>query len=142
MKHMHKDTFVLKAQVVEIKHKPTHPIGEVFIDAFGNKPTYEDNGIRKRALLAVGKQDFGLQDNLIPQKQGVKIVGSSSDHLIIDIEDCDIEVKLGDILDFIMYYPPMMYLSGYSAIPKVLIKKEENRIIEIKKEYLGFCRIV
>lgn len=121
MKHMNKDTFVLKAQVVEIKSKPTHPIGEVFIDAFGNKPTYEDRGIRKRALLAVGKQDFGLQDNLIPQKQGVKIVGSSSDHLIIDIEDCDIEVKLGDILEFRMYYAQMMYLSGYSAIPKVLI---------------------
>ena len=121
MKHMHKDTFVLKAQVVEIKHKPTHPIGEVFIDAFGTKPTYEDNGIRKRALLAVGKQDFGLHDKLIPQKQGVKIVGSSSDHLIIDIEDCDKETKLGDILEFIMYYPPMMYLSGYSAIPKVFV---------------------
>lgn len=120
MKHMHKDTFVLKAQVVEIKDKPTHPIGQVFIDAFGNKPSYEDKGIRKRALLAVGKQDFGLQDNLIPQKQGVKIMGSSSDHLIIDIEDCDIETKLGDILDFRMYYSQMMYLSGYSSIAKVL----------------------
>ena len=121
MKHMHQDTFVLKAQVVEIKNKPTHPIGQVFIDAFGNKPTYVDKGIRKRALLAVGKQDFGLQDNLIPQKQGVKIIGSSSDHLIIDIEDCDIEIKLGDILGFTMYYSQMMYLSGYSGILKIFI---------------------
>lgn len=121
MKHMNKDTFVLKAQVVEVKHKPTHPIGEIFIDAFGDKPTYEDNGTRKRALLAVGKQDFGLHDKLIPQKQGVKIVGSSSDYLIIDIEDCDTPVKIGDILDFKMYYAAMMYLSGYSAVPKILI---------------------
>jgi predicted amino acid racemase len=121
MKHMHKDTFVLKAQVVEIKNKPTHPIGQVFIDAFGNTPTYDDNGTRKRALLAVGKQDFGSHDKLIPQKQGVKIVGSSSDHLIIDIEECDIDTKLGDVLGFLMYYPPMLYLSGYSAIPKVFI---------------------
>lgn len=121
MKHMHKDTFVLKAEVVEIKHKPTHPIGEIFIDAFGAKPTYEDRGIRKRALLAVGKQDFGLHDKLIPQKQGVKIVGSSCDYLIIDVEDCEVETKVGEILDFIMYYPAMMYLSGYSAVPKVLI---------------------
>ena len=121
MKHMHKDAFVLKAQVVEIKRKPTHPIGKIFIDAFGNRPTYEDNGIRKRALLAVGKQDFGSHDKLIPLKQGVKIVGSSSDHLIIDIEDCDIETKLGDILNFIMYYPPLMYLSGDSDITKVFI---------------------
>lgn len=121
MKYMHQDTFILKAQVVEIKNKPTHPIGEVFIDAFGNKPTYVDKGIRKRALLAVGKQDFGLQDNLIPQRQDVKVIGSSSDHLIIDIEDCDIEIKLGDILGFTMFYSQMMYLSGYSGIPKIFI---------------------
>ena len=121
MKFMYKDTFVLKAQIVEIKNKPTHPIGEVFIDAFGTKPTYEDNGIRKRALLAVGKQDFGLHDKLIPQKQGVKIIGSSSDHLIVDIEDCDIEPKLGEVLQFLMYYPPIMYLTGNPSIPKVLI---------------------
>ena len=120
MTHMHKDTFVLKAQVVEIKNKPTHPIGEIFIDAFGAKPTYEDHGIRKRALLAVGKQDFGLHEKLIPQKCGVKIVGSSCDYLIVDIEDCEVETKLGDILDFIMYYPAMMYLSGYAPVPKIL----------------------
>ena len=121
MKHMHKDTFLLKAQVVEIKSKPTHPIGEVFIDAFGNKPTYENKGIRKRALLAVGRQDFEAHDSLIPQRQGVKIVGSSSDHLIVDVEDCDIVINLGDILEFRMFYSPMMYLSGYSGIPKILI---------------------
>ncbi|MGH4121026.1 alanine/ornithine racemase family PLP-dependent enzyme [Clostridium sp.] len=121
MKHLHKDTFVLKAQVVEIKNKPTHPIGKIFIDAFGDTPTYADSGIRKRALLAIGKQDFGSHDKLIPQKQGVKIVGSSSDHLIIDIEDCACEIKLGDILDFLMYYPPMMYLTGYSDITKIFI---------------------
>jgi len=123
MKHMHKDTFVLKAQIVEIKNKPTYPVGEVFIDAFGTKPTYEDNGVRKRALLAVGKQDFGLHDKLIPRKQGVKIVGSSSDHLIVDIEDCVIDTKLGDILDFLMYYPALMYLSGNLSIPKVFINQ-------------------
>jgi len=121
MKNLHNDTFVLKAQVVEIKNKPTHPIGKIFIDAFGNTPTYKDSGIRKRALLAVGKQDFGSHDKLIPQKQGVKIVGSSSDHLIIDIEDCSVETKLGDILCFLMYYPPMMYLSGYLGITKKII---------------------
>ena len=121
MRHMHKDAFVLKAQVVEIKNKPTYPIGEIFIDAFGAKATYEDKGIRKMALVAVGKQDFGLHEKLIPQKQGVEIVGSSSDHLIIDIEDCVIETKLGEILEFSMYYPPMVFLSGNPDIPKIFI---------------------
>ncbi|WP_053954949.1 alanine racemase [Inediibacterium massiliense] len=119
MSPFHQDTFVLKAQVVEVKNKPTHPIGEIFIDAFGRAPTYEDHGIRKRALLAVGKQDFALDDKLIPQMEGVKIVGSSSDHLIVDIHDCKEDIKIGDVIDFHMYYPPMLYLSGSNSVSKV-----------------------
>lgn len=121
MDSMHQDAFLLRAEVVEIKMKPTHPIGEIFIDAFGFTPTYEDRGIRKRALLAVGKQDFGYHDKLIPLKKGVQIVGSSSDHLIVDVEDCEEEIKLGDILDFTMYYAPMLYLSGCSSVTKVYV---------------------
>ncbi|WP_168198379.1 alanine racemase [Crassaminicella thermophila] len=121
MSHMHQDAFVLKAQVVEIKDKPTYPIGEIFIDAFGGCPSYEDKGKRKRALLAVGKQDFGFHDKLIPKNEGVKIVGSSSDHLIVDIQDLQQEIQVGDILDFHMYYAPMLYLSGSLSVKKVYI---------------------
>ncbi|WP_099191343.1 alanine/ornithine racemase family PLP-dependent enzyme [Tepidibacter mesophilus] len=118
---MNQDTFVLKAQVVEIKDKPSYPIGEMFIDAFGNKPDIIDRGIRKRAILAVGKQDFASHDKLIPQKQGVEIIGSSSDHLIVDVENCKQEIQLGDILDFHMYYSHMLYLSGSSSVTKVYV---------------------
>lgn len=121
MSYMHQDTFILKAQIVEIKDKPSYPIGEIFIDAFGNRPSYEDKGIRKRALLAVGKQDFVFHDQLIPQNEGIEIMGGSSDHLIVDIEDCKDEIKVGDILDFQMYYGPMLYLSGSKSVTKVYI---------------------
>lgn len=121
MKHMNQDTFVLKAQVVEIKDKPSYPVGEMFIDAFGNKPTFKDRGIRKRAILAIGKQDFGSHDKLISKTKGVEIIGSSSDHLIVDIEDCKEKIKLGDVLDFYMFYQPMLYLSGSTSVTKVYI---------------------
>lgn len=121
IEHTNKDTFVLKAQVVEVKNKPSYPIGEMFIDAFGNKPTYKDMGIRKRALLAVGKHDFASHDKLIPQNEGVEIIGSSSDHLIVDIENCKQDIKLGDILDFQVFYQPMLYLSSSQSVTKVYI---------------------
>ncbi len=121
MRKMNQDTFVLKAEIVEIKEKPSYPIGEMFIDAFGNKPEIQDRGIRKRALLAVGKQDFAYHDTLIPQMKGVEVVGSSSDHLIVDVQDCDQELKLGDIIDFHIYYPHMLYLSGSTGITKKYI---------------------
>lgn len=121
MSNLHKDSFILKAEIVEIKEKPSHPVGEIFIDAFGNKPTYEDRGIRKRALLAVGKQDFAFHHSLLPRTNGIEVIGSSSDHLILDIENCQEDLKIGDVLSFDIYYPNMLYLSGSTGINKVYI---------------------
>jgi len=113
------DTFTLKAQVVEVKLKPSHPVGEVFIDAFGNRPVYEDRGIRRRAILAVGRQDLCDPSKLIPQAAGVEIVGASSDHLIVDVHDAVQPVRVGDVLSFGLYYGPMLFLSGSAGVAKV-----------------------
>ncbi len=115
------DPMILKAQIVEIKKKPTYPIGEIFIDAFGNKPTYTDKGSRKRALLAVGSKDIGDYSKIIPKSEGVEILGSSSDHLITDIEGYEGVLKVGDMLEFDIFYPAMLYLSGSDCVRKVMI---------------------
>lgn len=119
---LEKEAFVLKAQVVEIKEKPSHPVGEVFIDAFGDSPVYEDRGTRHRAILAVGKQDVCDPTKLVPLKSGVEIVGASSDHLIVDIENCGDPVGVGDILSFGMYYSPLLFLSGSQTVNKIYRK--------------------
>lgn len=113
-------TFTLKAQIIEIKEKPSHPVGEIFVDAFGNQPEYEDKGVRRRALLAAGKQDFGDHEKLLPVMEGVQVVGSSSDHLIVDITDLNEgkRLEVGDILEFELFYQAMLYL----AIDKDVIK--------------------
>lgn len=119
MSPLSQDTFVLKAQIVEIKDKPSYPVGEIFIDAFGNKPTYVDRGVRKRAILGIGKQDVVFYDTLMPRDKDIEIIGASSDHLIIDIEDCSKDYNIGDIITFELYYPHMLYLSGASWINKI-----------------------
>lgn len=113
-----KDAFTLEAEIVEIKEKPTHPVGELSFDAFGNKPTYEDRGIKTRIILAVGRQDFGCHDKLLPIDSDVEIIGSSSDHLIVE---SDAEYSIGDILCFELYYPAMLYLSESSYVKKIFI---------------------
>ncbi len=127
---MHKDTMILKAEVIEIKEKPTYPIGEMFLDAFGNKPVYEDKGIRKRAILAVGKQDFVNDRDLVPSDENVEIVGSSSDHLIVDIQDSDTNFQVGDIMSFGMFYSNALYLTSSKYVNKHYIQLEE-----LEKEY-------
>ncbi len=119
MSPLSQDAFLLKAEIVEIKDKPSYPIGEIFIDAFGNKPTYTDRGVRKRAILGVGKQDVVFYDTLMPRDKAIEIIGASSDHLIIDIEDCSKDYNIGDVITFELYYPHMLYLSGASWINKV-----------------------
>ena len=78
------DTLVLEAQIVELKEKPSLPIGEVGVDAFGQKPYYEDRGIIKRAIIAIGKQDTDI-DSMEPLDEKIDILGGSSDHIILDV---------------------------------------------------------
>jgi predicted amino acid racemase len=106
------DTFICKAQVVESNMKPTHPIGKMCVDAFGNKPVYEDKGNRKRVILALGNQDTGDSKKLEPLDKRMIIMGSSSDHTIVDVHDVEKEIKVGDVLEFKLFYQAMLFLTG------------------------------
>lgn len=121
MPGIYRDPMVLKAQIVEIKQKPSFPIGEIFVDAFGNKPAYTDRGIRNRALLAIGNKDIGDITKIKPRHKGIEIVGSSSDHLILDIEDYEGELKVGDILEFDTFYSAMLFLCSSDCVRKVVV---------------------
>lgn len=97
------DAFILKGEIVEIKNKPTVPKGTIGMDAFGQRPHFEDKGIRKRAIVAIGRQDIKV-DGLIPLDKNISIFGASSDHLILDVTDSARQFKVGDIVDFKMDY--------------------------------------
>ncbi len=109
---LNQDVFTLKAEIIELKDKPSHPVGELSFDAFGHVQTYEDRGIRRRALVALGKVDFGDPEMLIPRNKNVEILGASSDHLILDVENCKDDFKVGDILEFDLCYATMVYLTS------------------------------
>lgn len=99
---MIKDAFILKAEIIEIKNKPSIPIGKRGFSALNSKPEFVDEGIRKRAILSVGKQDIDL--DMFPLDTNTKILGGSSDHLIIDITDSKNDYKIGDTFELFMYY--------------------------------------
>lgn len=115
------DVFTLKAEVIEVRLKPSHPIGEIAFDAFRNKPVYLDRGDRRRALLALGKVDYAYLDQIIPRDKGVEILGASSDHTILDIEDAEREFRVGDTVDFDMNYAAVALATGSAGINKVII---------------------
>lgn len=101
------DALILEAQIIELKEKPSLPIGEVGVDAFGQKPYYEDRGIIKRAIIAIGQQDTdpGSMEPLDPK---IDILGASSDHMILDVSQSDTQYKPGDVLAFKVGYGGML----------------------------------
>ncbi len=109
---LYQDVFTLKAEVIEVKDKPSYPVGKLSHDAFGYVQEYVDRGIRRRALLALGKVDFGDPGMLLPRNKKVEILGASSDHLILDIENCKDDIHVGDILEFDVRYATMVYLTS------------------------------
>lgn len=121
MPGIYRDPMVLKAQVIEVKKKPSYPVGEIFVDAFGNRPVYTDRGMRKRALLAVGNKDVGDFTKLVPRHEGISVIGSSSDHLILDIEDYKGELKVGDVLEFDTFYAAMLFLCSSDCVRKAVV---------------------
>jgi len=117
VENMHDDAFILEAEIIELKEKPTMPIGERGMDAFGNKPVFEDKGIRKRAILAIGRQDVN-PDSITPIDEKIGAFGASSDHLIIDVTDCEKEYKVGDIVSFKLDYGSLLNVFTSEYIDK------------------------
>ncbi len=106
---LERNIFTLEAEVVEVKEKPSLPIGEIGVNAFCEKVVYEDKGIMKRAIIASGRQDVML-DDIFPINKNIEKVGSSSDHTILDVTKIE-DIKVGDIVEFNMNYGAIMRLT-------------------------------
>ncbi len=97
------EVFILKAEIIELKEKPSIPIGTIGFDAFGNVPEFQDKGTIRRAIIAIGKQDVKV-DGMIPLDSGIEILGASSDHTIIDISKSSKNYQIGDTFAFKLDY--------------------------------------
>lgn len=96
---LRRDAISFSAEIVEVMSKPSMPIGETGADAFGNKPVFEDRGIRRRAIVAAGRQDV-RPEGLTPLEKGISIIGASSDHLTLDVEDHEGDLRPGGVISF------------------------------------------
>lgn len=107
IKDLHMDIFSIEAEIVEIKNKNSIPIGNIGMDAFGNKPKFKGSKRRDRAILAIGRQDID-PDGLFPIDEEIVILGASSDHLIIDITDSEKKYNIGSIVRFNLNYSALL----------------------------------
>jgi predicted amino acid racemase len=103
------DAFILEAQLIEYKTKNSIPRGLIGMDAFGGKPVFEDKGMIKRGIVAIGRQDVDHL-TLFPVDERIEIIGASSDHMIMDFTGAQEDYKVGDVVKFRMEYGAMLKL--------------------------------
>lgn len=108
------DAIVLYAEVLEIKAKPSRPLGTRSEDAFGHVPEFEQRGVRDRALLNVGREDVDV-NGVAPLDPRMDVVGASSGYLVVDVTDVAGGVDVGDELAFNLNYGALLraMTSGY-----------------------------
>ena len=124
MDFTYKDVFTLKAEVIEVKDKPSYPAGELTADAFGRTRQYEDRGIRRRALAAMGLVDYGNYTDIRPRMKGVEVIGASSDHTILDVEAVKDRIRVGDVLEFDISYASMVYLTNTESVQRKYLQED------------------
>lgn len=114
------DSVMMLCEIVEILDKPSKPFGKIEKDAFGNVPYFEDNGIRKRAIFAVGRQDIRIEE-IFPSENGMEVLGASSDHMIVDVTECSRKLEAGSIAAFRLTYGAMLAAFTSEYVEKVFI---------------------
>lgn len=121
LKSMHHYNFRLKAEIIELKNKPSLPEGSTGRDFSGRKKRFTDRGLRMRAIAAAGKQDIDYT-GLYPEIEGIEVLGASSDHLILDLTNAEKEIKIGDIVSFKMNYSAVLQAMTSKYVEKNYIE--------------------
>lgn len=121
IKGMFPFTFELEAQVIEVSEKPSEPFGEVRANPQGIK--YQKNNhsqIIRRAILDIGVLDVQPQ-YLIPNNPKVKVIGASSDMLVIDISESRHNYPIGSTMKFQLKYMGALGLLNSKYIDKEVL---------------------
>ncbi len=111
---LYTDAITLIAEVIESKLKPSQPWGEVGQSAFGVAPFVTNRGNIFQTILAIGHQDIdptGLQT-----PTGIKILGASSDHLIVESQRC---LPVGTEISFQLNYSALVRAMTSPFVTKV-----------------------
>ena len=67
------------------------------------------------------RQDYGSIDEIFPKDKGIEVIGASSDHTILDIEDAERKLEPGDIVSFGINYASIVYLTNCRNVQMIFV---------------------
>lgn len=110
------DAFVLAAEVIEARAKPSVPEGRLAHNAFGEQPAFENVGPVHRTIVALGRQDVWT-GNLRPRDERFTLLAAGSDHVVL--HDRKKATKAGDVITFGLDYGALMSAFASPYVNKV-----------------------
>ena len=132
---LHTDAFTLVAEVIESKLKPSKPWGKIAQAAFGQVKPSEDRGMISQSILAIGRQD--TDPSGLEPPSGIRILGTSSDHLIVDSSGYRKGLGVGAEVSFQLNYSALLgamtspFISKLVTVPMAQKKKKFELQLEL-----------
>ncbi|MBW8360651.1 MAG: alanine racemase [Kaistella sp.] len=130
---MYNDVFTLTVEIIELMEKPKLPSGTAGTNLTGEKPELDQSDKNKssvRAIVDIGLLDIDHQ-NIMPRLPFVKIIGASSDMLILDLDTNSSGFKVGDTVEFTMNYMAVLRAMNSDYVDKKVVSVLQHSELEI-----------
>ncbi len=120
---MEQGVMKLFSEIIEITEKPKVPIGMLAENPSGEKLEIDENDYGKtsyRAIIDIGLLDIST-DFLIPDDPNLSFIGASSDMIVVDLGETDLDYKVGDLVSFDLKYMGALRLLNSDYIEKIVV---------------------
>lgn len=123
---LRQDVFKLYAEIIELSEKPTIPDGIYGVSMHGHTLSIEANmavpTTTCRAIIDIGLQDVE-QKHIFPVDTAIEIVGSSSDMMVMDLENNPKNLKVGDLIEFNLDYMGILRIMNCDYVDKRVVEE-------------------
>ncbi|MBL7706544.1 MAG: alanine racemase [Taibaiella sp.] len=119
---MHQDVFKLYAEIIELREKPMIPDGDLGHNVSGDLLEFDqerDHTHAYRAIIDIGLLDVEAS-HIKPKDTALKIVGSSSDMMVIDLGENEAGYKVGSQVEFDLDYMGILRLMSCDYVDKLV----------------------
>ncbi|MDD3772920.1 MAG: alanine/ornithine racemase family PLP-dependent enzyme [Weeksellaceae bacterium] len=116
---MHQDVFKLYAEIIELREKPMIPDGNLGHNVSGEVLQFneDENNSSHRAIIDIGLLDVE-EKHIQPLDADLKIVGSSSDMMVVDLGKNSNKYKVGNLIEFDLDYMAILRLMNCDYVDK------------------------
>lgn len=120
--NLEQDVFLLYAEIIELREKPNIPDGNLTKNANGEMVHIETEELSSyRAIIDMGLLDVD-ENHVRPTAEHIKIVGSSSDMMVVDLGAEYEKYKVGSLIEFKMDYMGILRLMSCEYVDKLVIE--------------------